>query len=129
MSYEMNLTLDMPFDQALEKVKKTLMDHHLGVVSDVDVQAIFKAKLDKSIPAYHIYGACNPGLADRVISAEANAGTLLPCNFVMYEKDGKTVVSFMDPVPVLGLADNEAIQAVAQEAHEILEKVVAALQN
>ncbi len=129
MSYEMHLTLDLPFDEAFEKVKKTLMEHHLGVVSDVDVQAIFKAKLDKEIPAYHIYGACNPGLADRVIGADPNAGTLLPCNFVMYEQDGKTVVSFMDPVPVLEVAENEAIQAVAREAREILEKVVAALQS
>ncbi len=129
MSYEMHLTLDLPFDEAFEKVKKTLMEHHLGVVSDVNVQAIFKAKLDKEIPAYHIYGACNPGLADRVIGADPNAGTLLPCNFVMYEQDGKTVVSFMDPVPVLALADHEEIQAVAREAREILEKVVAALQS
>ncbi len=129
MSYEMHLTLDLPFDEAFEKVKQTLMEHHLGVVSDVNVQAIFKAKLDKEIPAYHIYGACNPGLADRVISADPNAGTLLPCNFVMYEQDGKTVVSFMDPVPVLALADHEEIQAVAREAREILEKVVAALQS
>ncbi len=129
MSYEMHLTLDLPFDEAFEKVKQTLMEHHLGVVSDVNVQAIFKAKLDKEIPAYHIYGACNPGLADRVIGAEPNAGTLLPCNFVMYEQDGKTVVSFMDPVPVLALADHEEIQAVAREAREMLEKVVAALQS
>ena len=124
MSYEFNITLDLPFDEALEKVKKTLMDHHLGVVSDVDVQAIFKNKLDKEIPAYHIYGACNPKLADRVIGAEPNAGTLLPCNFVMYEKDGKTVVSFMDPVPVLGLSSAEEVNAVAREAKEILQKVI-----
>ncbi len=129
MSYEMHLTLDLPFDEAFEKVKNTLMEHHLGVVSDVNVQAIFKAKLDKEISAYHIYGACNPGLADRVISADPNAGTLLPCNFVMYEQDGKTVVSFMDPVPVLALANHDEIQAVAREAREILEKVVAALQS
>jgi|AMFO01.1.fsa_nt_gi Uncharacterized conserved protein len=129
MSYEMNVTLDLPFDQALEKVKETLMAHHLGVVSDVDVQAIFKAKMGKEIPAYHIYGACNPKLADRVIGAEPNAGTLLPCNFVLYEKDGSTVVSFMDPVPVLGLAGNDEVSAVAAEAKEILEKVVAELQG
>ena len=129
MSYEMNVTLDLPFDQALEKVKQTLMAHHLGVVSDVDVQAIFKAKMGKEIPAYHIYGACNPKLADRVIGAEPNAGTLLPCNFVLYEKDGSTVVSFMDPVPVLGLADNDEVSAVAAEAKEILEKVIAELKD
>jgi uncharacterized protein (DUF302 family) len=129
MSYEMNVTLDLPFNEALEKVKKTLMDHHLGVVSDVDVQAIFKNKMGKEIPPYHIYGACNPKLADRVISAEPNAGTLLPCNFVLYEQEGKTVVSFMDPVPVLGLSGAEEVNAVAREAREILEKVVTELQK
>ncbi len=129
MSYEMHLTLDLPFDQAFEKVKETLMAHHLGVVSDVDVQAIFKAKMGKEIPAYHIYGACNPKLADRVIGADPNAGTLLPCNFVMYEREGKTVVSFMDPVPVLGLAGHSEADAVAEEAKAILEKVIDALKG
>lgn len=123
--YEFNLTLELPFDQALEKVREVLMSEHLGVVSDVDVQAIFKAKMDKDIPAYHIYGACNPKLADRVISAEPNAGTLLPCNFVLREtEDGKTVVSFMNPVTVLGLSENPEVQAVGQEAKEILQRVV-----
>ncbi len=126
--YEFNLTLDLPFDQALEKVREVLMSEHLGVVSDVDVQAIFKNKMDKDIPAYHIYGACNPKLADRVISAEPNAGTLLPCNFVLREtEDGKTVVSFMDPVTVLGLSQAPEVQGVGQEAREILQRVVAKL--
>lgn len=123
--YEFNLTLELPFDQALEKIREVLLSEHLGVVSDVDVQAIFKAKMDKDIPAYHIYGACNPKLADRVISAEPNAGTLLPCNFVLREtEDGKTIVSFMDPVTVLGLSENPEVQAVGQEARDILKRVV-----
>ena len=114
----------MPFDQALETVKETLMANHLGVVSDVNVQAIFKNKMDKDIPAYHIYGACNPKLADRVISAEPNAGTLLPCNFIMREEDGKTIVSFMDPVPVLGLSQDNEVNAVAAEAKSMIETVI-----
>ncbi|WP_457675079.1 DUF302 domain-containing protein [Thiolapillus sp.] len=126
--YEMNLTLDLPFDQALEKVKETLMANHLGVVSDVDVQAIFKNKMDKEIPAYHIYGACNPKLADRVIGAEPNAGTLLPCNFIMREEGDKTVVSFMDPVAVLGLSEAAEVRAVAEEARGMIEKVMEQLQ-
>ncbi len=127
--YEMNLTLDLPFDAALEKVRKTLMDNHLGIVSDVDVQAIFKNKMDKSVPAYHIYGACNPKLADRVISAEPNAGTLLPCNFIMREEGDKTVVSFMDPVPVLGLSQSSEVHAVAAEAKRMIETVIAQLKS
>ncbi len=127
--YEMNITLDLPFDAALEKVKETLMANHLGVVSDVDVQAIFKNKMDKDIPAYHIYGACNPKLADRVISAEPNAGTLLPCNFIMREEGGSTVVSFMDPVAVLGLSQAAEVRAVAEEAKGKIEKVMEQLRT
>jgi uncharacterized protein (DUF302 family) len=127
--YEMNITLDMPFDAALNKVRETLMANHLGVVSDVDVQAIFKNKMGKDIPAYHIYGACNPKLADRVITAEPNAGTLLPCNFIMREEGDKTVVSFMDPVAVLGLSEAAEVRAVAEEARTMIEQAMQQLQN
>ncbi|MEN8180406.1 MAG: DUF302 domain-containing protein [Pseudomonadota bacterium] len=123
--YEFNTELNLPFDEALDKVRATLMEEHLGIVSDVDVQAIFKNKMDKAIPAYHIYGACNPKLADRVITAEPNAGTLLPCNFIMRETDNNTVVvSFMDPVAVLSMTETEEPKAVAQEAKEMLQRVM-----
>lgn len=123
--YEFNTEIDLPFEQAQEKVLATLMEEHLGIVSDVDVQAIFKNKMDKSIPAYHIYGACNPKLAERVIASEPNAGTLLPCNFIMRETDsGKTLVSFMDPESVLGLCNTEEPKKVAVEAKEKLLRVV-----
>ena len=122
--YEFNTEIDLPFSQALEKVREALMCEHLGIVSDVDVQAIFKAKMDKDIPAYHIYGACNPILADRVLSSEPNAGTLLPCNFILRETDnGKTVVIFMDPETVLGLCETEEPKKVAAEAKEKLLRV------
>ena len=127
--YEFNTELNLPFDEALDKVRATLMEEHLGIVSDVDVQAIFKNKMDKAIPAYHIFGACNPKLADRVISAEPNAGTLLPCNFIMRETENNSVVvSFMDPVAVMGLAQTEEPKAVAREAKEILQRVIEKLQ-
>lgn len=123
--YEINAEIDLPFVQALEKVRDTLMSEHLGIVSDVDVQAIFKAKMDKDIPAYHIYGACNPKLADRVLSSEPNAGTLLPCNFILREIDSdKTVLSFMDPIAVLGLSQTEEPKRVAAEAKEKLLRVL-----
>ena len=128
--YEFNTEIDLPFDAALEKVRATLMEEHLGIVSDVDVQAIFKNKMDKAIPAYHIYGACNPKLADRVISGEPNAGTLLPCNFILRETDaGKVVVSFMDPVTVLGLCATAEPKRVAAEAKEMLLRVVGKLRG
>jgi uncharacterized protein (DUF302 family) len=126
--YEFNTTLELPFDAAVEKVRECLMAEHLGVVSDVDVQAIFKNKMQKDIPAYHVFGACNPKLAERVITGEPNAGVLLPCNFVMREVGPtSTVVSFMDPVAVLALTETDEPKAVAAEAREMLEKVMARL--
>lgn len=127
--YEFNLTLKQPFDQAMERVRQVLMEHQLGIVSDVDVQATFKAKMDKDIPAYRILGACNPKLADRVLSAEPNAGVLLPCNLILRaEGEGETVVSFMDPMAVLGLSADAEVKLVAAEAKEKLLRVVEQLQ-
>lgn len=123
--YEFNLTLPLPFDAAMQKVRDTLMSEHLGIVSEVDVQAIFKAKMDKDIPPYRMLGACNPKLADQVLSAEPNAGALLPCNLILRAADDDhTVVSFMDPETVLGLSDNAQVQAVAAEAKQKLQRVV-----
>jgi uncharacterized protein (DUF302 family) len=123
--YEFNCEIDLPFAQAVEKVREALMQEHLGIVSDVDVQAIFKNKMDKEIPAYHIYGACNPKLAERVINSEPNAGTLLPCNFILRENGaGKVVVSFMDPVTVLDHCTTQEPKRVAAEAKEKLLRVV-----
>ena len=86
--------------------------------------------MDKAIPAYHIYGACNPKLADRVISSEPNAGVLLPCNFILRETaTGSTVLSFMDPETVLNMTDMDEPKAVAREAKEILLRVVEALRS
>jgi uncharacterized protein (DUF302 family) len=127
--YEFNTELKLTFNEAVEKVRAALMEEHLGIVSDVDVQAIFKNKMDKAISAYHIYGACNPKLADRVITAEPNAGVLLPCNFIMRETDdGTVVVSFMDPVAMLGLTETEEPKVVAKEAKAMLERVIESLQ-
>lgn len=124
--YEFNTEIDLPFDQAMERVREILMEEHLGIVSDVDVQAIFKNKMGKTIPSYHILGACNPALADRVISSEPNAGTLLPCNFVIREQEsgGKVVVSFMDPVTILAHCTTDEPKKVAAEAKEILLRVI-----
>jgi uncharacterized protein (DUF302 family) len=128
--YEFNTEIDLPFDQAVEKVRELLLEQHLGVVSDVDVQAIFKNKMDKTIPPYHIFGACNPKLAERVLNSEPNAGTLLPCNFVMRQDEaGKVTISFMDPETVLGHCVTEEPKKVAAEAKAMLLRVVDKLKS
>lgn len=126
--YEFNLELSAPFDRVQAALREALLAEQFGVVSEIDVQAVFKAKMGKDIPAYRILGACNPGLADRVLAAEPNAGALLPCNVVVRDAGGgQTVVSFMDPVAVLGLSSSPAAQAVAAEARAKLERVAAKL--
>lgn len=126
--YEINVTISGSFNEVKEKVLAVLMEEQLGIVSEVDVQATMKKKLDVSIPAYQILGACSPKLALRVIEEDANAGTLLPCNFILREAEaGQIVVSFMDPVSVLGLAESEIINEVAQLAREKIQRVLTKL--
>ena len=123
--YEFHVTLPMSTDAAIDHVREVLMSEQLGIVSDVDVQAIFKNKMDKDIPAYRILGACNPKLADRVISDEPNAGVLLPCNVVVRETGAQsTEVAFLEPGAVLNLTNSAEARAVAAEAKEMLLRVV-----
>ena len=126
--YEINVSLSGSFDEVKEKVLTVLMEEQLGIVSEVNVQATMKKKLDVSIPPYQILGACNPKLALQILEADPNAGNLLPCNFVIREdKPGTIVVSFMDPVTVLGLAESEAINDIAKIAKEKIQQVIARL--
>lgn len=121
--------LNQPIDEAIETLKATLMSHHLGIVSDVNVAGIIKNKLDESIPAYRILGACNPKMAKTMIEAMPEAGALLPCTIVAREVDGVTIFDFMDPVVVLSLAKNKIVTMVAEEAMEKLQAVVAELKG
>ena len=117
--YEFNVTLVGSFVEVKAKVLAILMQEQLGIVSEVDVQATLKKKLDVSIPPYQIFGACNPKLALQIIEDEPNAGTLLPCNFIIREEvPGKVIVSFMDPEAVLGLSDSEVVKGIASIAKE-----------
>jgi uncharacterized protein (DUF302 family) len=111
-------------DLALERVTAALQAEKLGVVSDVDVGAIMKNKLGADIGDYHILGACQPGLAKRVIDAQPAAGVLLPCNLVLRSLEGgNTAVDFMDPITVLAHAEHPEIAKVADEARDMLERV------
>jgi uncharacterized protein (DUF302 family) len=130
MSYAFGVEIDQPFDAALERVQAALQAEKLGIVSDVNVAAILKAKLGEQIGGYRILGACAPGLAKRVIESQPAAGALLPCNVVVREiPEGRTAVDFMDPVTVLALAADPAADRVAEEARAILERVVERLKG
>ncbi|MCB0050782.1 MAG: DUF302 domain-containing protein [Caldilinea sp.] len=121
--------LDVPYEAAVEQVTAALKEQGFGVLTEIDVKATMKKKLDVDFQKYVILGACNPPLAHRALSAEPAIGLLLPCNVIVYEDEaqGGSVVSLVDPIAMLGFVDNAALAPVAQEARTRLEKVAAAL--
>jgi uncharacterized protein (DUF302 family) len=122
--YAFGVELHMPFNVAVERVIQALKDEGLGVVSDVDVQAIMRNKLQEEIAPYRILGACAPGLAKRVMEAEPEAGALLPCSVIVREiHPDLTGVTFMDPEAVFSLAENEAVEQVGRDARALIEAV------
>ena len=126
--YSFSTTITATMQQAEEKVRDALMAEGFGVLTEIDVQKVFKAKLDVDRAGYKILGACNPGLAKQAIDAETDIGLLLPCNVLLREEtDGQVYVGFMDPVAVLGMIDNAVIAEVAPIVKQRLEKVAASL--
>ena len=120
--------VDLEFDRALEKVTAELEKEGFGVLSDIDVAAKMKAKLDKDMPRYRILGACNPSLAFQAISAVEDIGLLLPCNVLVREDtDAKVHVDFMDPESVLSLVGDAGVKPLAAEVKGRLQRVLAAL--
>jgi uncharacterized protein (DUF302 family) len=140
MAYGFGTTLDVPFDQAITRVTEALKSEGFGVLSTIDVRATMKAKLDVDFEPYTILGACNPQLAHRALGIEPEVGLMLPCNVVVHQQQGtqeqgtqseqrtgKTRVEIADPVAMLGIVRNPAMRAVAREARDRLQRVLAAL--
>ena len=112
------------FDEVIDAVTAALKTEGFGVLSDIDVAATFKARLDIDRRPYRILGACNPALANQAIAADADIGLLLPCNVVVREEDDGTVtVAFMDPVAVLDLVDKPEVNALAEDVRSRLQRV------
>jgi uncharacterized protein (DUF302 family) len=128
MSFGFGKQVDLSFDDAIDKVTHALKDEGFGVLSDIDVAAKMKEKLDADMPPYRILGACNPPLAMQAIAAVEDIGLLLPCNVLVREdKDGKVHVDFMDPESVLSLVGDPAVKPLASEVKQRLERVRDAL--
>jgi len=127
-SYTFGTSVPMSVAQARPLVEAALKVEGFGILTEIDVAATMKAKLGVEGLPYLILGACNPPLAHRALTAEPSVGALLPCNVVLREQDGRTIVEAMDPGAVLSVVESSAIEPIAREARERLLRVIASLE-
>ncbi len=122
------IQLKTDFDKALVRATRALQAEGFGVLTEIDVKETMKKKLGVDFRPYKILGACNPPLAHRALTAAPEAGLLLPCNVTVSQiADGICEISLVDPLVMLGVIQNPALQPIAEEARERLERVAAAL--
>ncbi len=125
MSYHFTTTLDMPFDEAVEHTTKSLADKGFGVLTQIDVAATMKKKLDVDYLPYLILGACNPGFAHKALQMENKVGTMLPCNVIVQQTpDGKIEVSAVDPAASMQAIDNTGLGDIAGSVREMLQDMI-----
>jgi uncharacterized protein (DUF302 family) len=122
--YGFRARLNIPYEEAIDKATAALKEEGFGVLTEIDVKATLKKKLDADFRRYIILGACNPNLAYQALQNELEIGLLLPCNVIVYETDeGQSVVSIVDPISMLGVVEKEELQGVANEAKARLSRV------
>jgi len=128
MSYYFSKTINTTFDQAIDQVTEALKTEGFGVLTDIDVKATMKKKLDVDFRPYRILGACNPPFAHRALLAEDKIGTMLPCNVIVQELgENRIEVAAVDPMASMQAVDNEKLADIAVEVRAKLEKVVESL--
>ena len=122
--YGISRDVDMGFNEAVARVTETLKDEGFGVLTEIDLKAKFKEKLDKDFGEYKILGACNPGFAFEALGTDMDLGLLLPCNVVVYEKDGNTTVAAIDPVKMMSVAESADLDKIAGEVETRLRRAI-----
>jgi uncharacterized protein (DUF302 family) len=127
MSYYFNTTLNTDFEQAIELVTAELKTEGFGVLTEIDVRATMKKKLDVDMESYRILGACNPQMAHQAIAMEPRVGAMLPCNLILRQVEGGVEVSAIDPLASMQAIDNDELQAVAGQVRDMLAEVVEAI--
>lgn len=128
MSYTMDRVIrNAAFSEVDERTRKALADHGFGVLTETDVKATMKKKLDKDMPAYVILGACNPKMAWEAIGVEPRVGAMLPCNVILRETEEGVEVSAVDPVASMTAIDNEQLGQAAGKVRDMLSEVVTAI--
>ena len=127
--YGIGTTVPLDYERAVERTKAALATEGFGILSEIDVAATLKKKLDVDFRPYVILGACNPPLAHRALDAERDIGLLLPCNVIVYADDvpGRSVVAAMDPVEALSLTGNASIAPLADEVRQRLVRALEAV--
>jgi uncharacterized protein (DUF302 family) len=125
MSYYFNKTVNLAFDEAITRVTEELKKEGFGILTEIDVKATMKKKLDVDFRNYRILGACNPPFAHRALLAEDKIGTMLPCNVIVQELAPGTVeVAAVDPIASMAAVDNPGLAEIATQVRAKLQKVV-----
>ncbi|HCQ29772.1 MAG TPA: hypothetical protein DIU39_05760 [Flavobacteriales bacterium] len=126
--YYIEKNVNMPIEKADEKVREALKEVGFGIITEIDMQATLKKKIDKDIKPYKILGACNPNFAYQAIQEEEKIGIMLPCNVPLIDNgDGTTNVAVMNPVTALSIVGNDKIIPFAEEVKVLLEKALNSL--
>jgi uncharacterized protein (DUF302 family) len=127
--YAFKSTLQIPYEEAIQKVTDELKKEGFGVLTEIDVKETMKKKLDVDFRKYKILGACNPPNAFKALQAETDIGLMLPCNVVVYEVEkGKTIVAAVDPVASMMAIDNPALAQISGDIRTKLQRVIHALE-
>ena len=125
MSYYFKKTLNLSFDKAIARVTEELKKEEFGILTDIDVKATLKKKLDVEFRKYRILGACNPHFAYKALQAEDKIGTMLPCNVIVQEiSDGQVEVTAIDPLASMQAVENPALKEIASEISNKLKTVI-----
>jgi len=129
-SYGFGATTDLSLEAAEEKLRAALAEQGFGILTEIDVAETLQQKIGVERPPYRILGACNPTLANQALENEESIGLLLPCNIVVYEKSGSTVIEILDPNLMAEVTGNSGLESIAAEARtrltNALESVTAA---
>ncbi len=124
----LRITVDLPWDEALEKTTVALKERGFGVLTEIDVKATLKEKIDVDFRRYLILGSCNPPLAHRALSADLDVGLLLPCNVVLWEtEDDRVAISTIEPRTMVGMLPDAGIEPIAEEVRTKLLAVLEAI--
>lgn len=127
INYGFSKVISEPFENVLERIKEELQKEGFGILTSIDLKEKFKEKLEIDFKRYIILGACNPSSAHKALQFEEDIGLMLPCNVIVYEKDGKTGVSIVKPTVAMQMIDNEPLNEIANHIEGKLRKVFEAM--